>query len=148
MQLSPLTSMTANEIKSLDKDGLNAALSLTNTQASTSLTTEDVKAALILVDLSAPSTDGPVTPIYKSNDNFSPNGGQAREIDSQRGKRGKNFKHQHQQPKMLPKDRRAEYRRYIARETDAHREERLRKSRQRAKAKREKAKREKAKRAE
>ena len=44
-----LTSMTTDEIKSLNKEDLNAALSLTNTQESTTLTTEDIEAALILL---------------------------------------------------------------------------------------------------
>lgn len=143
MQVIPLTSMTANAIKSLNKEELNAALSWTNTQASTSLTTDDIEAALILVNMNASSTDGPATHTHKLSNISIPRGGQTREIDSQRQKRRKYLtEHQHQQRVKRSKgDRKAEYRKYIAKETAAHREERLRKKREKAKAKRKNAKR-------
>ena len=143
MHATPLTSMTANEIKSLPKDDLNAALSLSNTQADTNLTAEDIEAALILVNLSASTTDKPTTPIHKRNNNSMSKAGQNNEIESQQQERRKYFTaYQRERRAKMPKGhRKAEYRKYIDKETDAHRNERLRKRNEMAKAKREEAER-------
>ena len=142
MLATPLTSMTANEIELLNKNDLNAALSLTNTQESTSLTREDIEAALILVNMSTSSTDKPTTSTHRSNDSSISKAGQASETVSQHQERRKHLAaYQRKWRAKQPKGhRKVEYRKYIANETDAHREERLRKRSEKEKAKRKEAK--------
>ena len=143
MAATPLTVMTTNAIMSLKKEDLNAALYLANTQANTNLTTEDIVAALILVDLSASSVDKSAASMDDLNNDLASENSQASEIDSQpQERRSIMAAYQRQRRAKRPKGhRKAEYRKYIAKETSVHREERLRKKRESGKAKREKAKR-------
>lgn len=143
MAATPLSTMTANAIDFLSEEDLSAALALTNIQAGTDLTMEDLEAALILVNLSASSTENPVASIGELKTFPAQKQGQANETDSQRQKR-RNYLAAYQRRRRAQQPeghRKEEYRKFIAKETDSHRKERLRKRRERKKAKKAEGKR-------
>ncbi|CAD6591718.1 MAG: hypothetical protein ASARMPRED_005567 [Alectoria sarmentosa] len=143
MAATLLSTMTTNAIESLSQEDLSAALALTNIQAGTDLTMKDLEAALILVNLSTSSTENPVASIGESKTNPGQKQGQANEIDSQRQER-RNYMaaYQRQRRAQQPKGhRKQEYRKFLAKDTDSHRKERLRKRRERKIAKKAEGKR-------
>lgn len=131
------TAATADAIESLSEEDLKAVLSLINTQAGINLTMDDIEAALTLVEISAPGTDKPAVSIREAKKNPAHKKYQASGADSQRQERREYLAaYQHQWRARQPEGhRKAEYRKYLANETDSHREERLRRRREKRRAK-------------
>ncbi|KAF6231723.1 hypothetical protein HO173_010025 [Letharia columbiana] len=143
MTATSFTAATADAIESLSEEDLKAVLSLINTQAGINLTMDDIEAALTLAKISAPGTDKPAASIRKSKKNPAHKKYQAGGADSQRQERREYLAaYQHQWRARQPEGhRKAEYRKYLANETDSHREERLRRRREKRRAKKEEAER-------
>lgn len=105
--------------------------------------TEKLEAAMALVFLSTSNSNKSTTSIDDSNQNPASNKLQATETDTHhQRKRDHLAAYQRQRRAKQPKGyRKAEYRRFVGKETKSHRAERLRKRREREGAKRAKGKR-------
>ena len=138
------TSLTTNHIQCPSNQDPTPAHSSITTHPSTKNTPSDLEAALTLLQLRASSANMPAAAVTasipKSSDHPpSSKYPQANKTDnkSRQRRRENAIAYQRRRRAKQPKGhRRAEYRRYMDRETDSHREERLRKNREAQKARR------------